>query len=140
MSNARAEGYDTPAQQRQDSATFTPALPSPTHLDDLVEPDWQTVRILCLLLQCLCSIGAQGDTLTHPDNEVALGLRFLDAAEQGNVDGSIAFVPGARYPALRTAASRARSRLQHPPQSAAAIASAIEQFCGRYPSPSPSRC
>ena len=76
MSNARAEGYDTPAQQRQDSATFTPALPSPTHLDDLVEPDWQTVRILCLLLQCLCSIGAQGDTLTHPDNEVALGLRF----------------------------------------------------------------
>ena len=82
---ARAEAYDTPAQQRQDSTTFmvsidsdqrtasrrfaaSPALPAPTLLDALVQPDWLTVPILSLLLQCLCSIGAQGDTITRADN------------------------------------------------------------------------
>ena len=78
-------------------------------MDTLVEPDWLTVPILSLILQCLCSIGAQGGTLTHPSNEVALGvlLEFLDAAEKGRVDESITFVPAARYPALSTAANRA---------------------------------
>ena len=65
----------------------SPAIHAPTPLVNLVEPDWLTVPILSLLLQCLCSIGAQGDTFTHPDNKVALGvlLDFLDAAEQGRV-------------------------------------------------------
>ena len=99
----------------------SPALHTPTQLDTLVKPDWLTTPILSLLPQCLGSFGAQGDTLTHPDNEVALGvlLEFLDAAEQGRVDDSIAFVPAARYPALRTAANRACSsihRNQSPPQ------------------------
>ena len=88
-SPACADGYDTPAQQREDSTTFvvsidsdqrpaprrfaaSPALHAPTHLDTLVEPDWLTVPILSLLRQCLGTIGVQGATLTHPDNEVAL--------------------------------------------------------------------
>ena len=90
-SRARADGYDMHAQQREDSTTFmvsidsnqrpapkrfaaSPALHAPTHLDTLVEPNWLTVSILGLLFQCLISIGAQGDTLAHPDNEVALGV------------------------------------------------------------------
>ena len=136
-SPACADGYDTPAQQREDSTTFmvsidsdqrpaprrfaaSPALHAPTHLDTLVEPDWLTVPILSLLRQCLGTIGVQGAPLTHPDNEVALELLldFLDAAEQGRVDDNIAFVPAARYAALRMAATRARSsipRSQPPP-------------------------
>ena len=58
-------------------------------------------------------LNLKATTLTHADNEVALGalLDFLEAAEQDHVDGSIAFVPAARYPALRTATSRARSSI-----------------------------
>ena len=91
----------------------SPALNAPTQLHTLVEPDWLTVPILSLLLHCLGSIVAEGDTLTHPQNQVALGvlLDFLDAAEQGRFDESIAFVPAARYPALSTAANRGRSSI-----------------------------
>ena len=38
-------------------------------------------------------------------------MDFWDAAEQGRVDDSIAFMPAARYPALRTAANRGRSSI-----------------------------
>ena len=98
-----ADGYDTPAQHQLELwyrstpiIAASPALHAPTHLDTLVEPDWLTVPILSLLRQCLGSIGVQGATLTHPDNEVALEvlLDFLDAAEQGRVDHSIAHQPG----------------------------------------------
>ena len=81
---ARAEGYDTPAQQRDDSTTLTvsidsdqrptpmrsaasPALHAPTHSANLVEPDWLAAPIPSLPLPCLGSVGARGDTLAHPD-------------------------------------------------------------------------
>ena len=86
--------------------------PPPTHLTIPIQ------AILSLLLQFLRSIRAQGNALTHQDNEIALGvlLYFLGAAEHGHADGSIAFVPAARY----NAASRARSSMIHssqpPPQ------------------------
>ena len=48
------------------------SYPLAWHLDALVEPDWLTVSILNLQLQCPCSIGAHGDTINHHDNEVTL--------------------------------------------------------------------
>ena len=87
-----------------------------------IGPGPEPTIILSLLRPCLDSIGVQG-AWRHPyssrqRSRPGRTLDFLDAAEQGRVDNSIAFVPAARYAALRMAATRARSsipRSQPPP-------------------------
>ena len=85
-------------------------------MTNLVEPDWLIVPILSLLFQCLGSVGAQGDTFAHPDNDVALapgcahGFFGMQPSKAVSMTAS-RFMPAARYPALRTAANWARSSI-----------------------------